>query len=78
MTNEQLAAYLEQLDINLLTLLENCQEKLNHDKILIHCTDWYGKETEDIEALRPLFNFIENLQQTILTLDPKRTINHDP
>lgn len=94
MTNEQLAAYLEQLTMNLGKLLQDAQNQLNEDGVT-HTTEYrtlatplymeyinetiYGRnvDTENIEAMQPLFWCVENLQQTILTLDPKRIIDND-
>lgn len=97
MTNEQLAAYLEQLTMNLGKLLNDAQNQLNemgveheterryatpnlHDLSMFRIgqpVSFKDVETENITALQPLFWFVENLQQTILTLDPKRITTYD-
>lgn len=97
MTNEQLAAYLEQLTMNLGRLLSDAQNQLNADGIEHEIQRKYETpdlhdlgmfrigqpisfkdvETENIIALQPVFWFVHNLQENILTLDPKRTITND-
>lgn len=97
MTNEQLAAYLEQLTMNLGRLLQDAQNQLNEAGIEHETQRRYETpdlrdigmfrigqpvsfkdvETENITALQPIFWFVESLQQTVLTLDPKRTIDND-
>lgn len=89
MTNEQFAAYLEQLTAHLGLLLQTAQNALNEHGIthalernytdifnvikqpLTAGVDYEDVETPNIEALQPLFWFLDNLQQDILMLDPK-------